>query len=81
MQRLSQRDENARIKSEAAALLASRDNKCFHCGRQHPSERCWKKLPHLASRNKKNKDHNKALNSERKAERSGIGVYGDLSIQ
>ena len=59
-QRHSQRDADALVKSEAAALIAFRDNKCLHCGKNHPSDKCWKKYPHLSPFNKKN-NQNKAL--------------------
>ena len=38
-QRHTQRDADALVKSEAAALTASRDSRCSHCGTKHPSSK------------------------------------------
>ena len=56
-QRHTQRDQDARKKSEAAALLATKFSKsrkipnaesCIHCGKHRDSSRCYTKFPHLA---------------------------------
>ena len=50
-QRHKHRDNDARIKSETAALLGSREaslSKFMHCGRKHKSNKCWKKYSPFA---------------------------------
>ena len=58
-QRYLQRHQDALLKSEAAALFASRGNSkskkansaqetCIHCGKHRDSSRCYKRYPHLA---------------------------------
>lgn len=72
-QRHNQRDKDARIKSETAALLASRESRkviCTHCGKNHESDRCYKKYPHLAPPywNNTYNNNNKALVGQRQDE-------------
>ena len=33
-------------------LIMSTDSNCIHCGKKHPSEKCWKRFPHLRPQNK-----------------------------
>ena len=51
-QRQQQRLEESLIKSETSALVATKHkkarSKCKHCGKQHDSNKCWQKYPHLA---------------------------------
>ena len=33
-------------------LIMNVNANCIHCGKKHPSEKCWKKFPHLRPQNK-----------------------------
>ena len=33
-------------------MVARSNDKCSHCGKAHPSEKCWKKFAHLRPQNK-----------------------------
>lgn len=62
-QRHLKRDEDTRIKTETAALIATRNKEkelCVHCGKHYNSNCCYKKFPHLAPSGFRKKE-NKAL--------------------
>ena len=49
---------NKNIKNEAEEesdfiMVARSNDKCKHCGKAHPSDKCWKKFPHLRPKNNK----------------------------
>lgn len=72
-QRLENRAKTSIVKAESSALLSNRIpqrgssyHKCGHCGKDgHPSDRCYKKFPHLVPeiyrRRQENNDSNSGL--------------------
>ena len=51
-QRHDEREKQAQMKSEAAALISSETRpkgSCFHCGKHDNSDKCWRKYPRFNS--------------------------------
>ena len=58
---------NKKFKDQAADegdfIMVAREQKykCNHCGKAHPSEKCWKKFAHLRPHNKGSKGEKKIV--------------------
>ena len=63
-QRHIHRDQESIMKTETAALLATKGRpkgNCIHCGKHNDSSKCWRKYPHLAPEGHPFKNRHKAL--------------------